>query len=75
MSSPARPPAGRPRHPPAPPGSLNDWYLAPDGRVRAVLKVRRGTVQEVGIANPGLTTSRRATARFPPQLSVQIMKM
>jgi ABC-2 type transport system ATP-binding protein len=43
---------------------LNDWYLAPDGRVRAVLKVRRGTVQEVGIANLGLTTSRRATARF-----------
>jgi hypothetical protein len=43
---------------------LNDWYLAPDGRVRAVLKVRRGTVQEVGIANPGLTTSRGATARF-----------
>jgi hypothetical protein len=43
---------------------LNDWYLAPDGRVRAVLKARRGTVQEVGIANPGLTTSQRATARF-----------
>jgi hypothetical protein len=43
---------------------LNEWYLGPDGRVRAVLKVRRGTVQEVGIANLGLTTSQRATARF-----------
>ena len=43
---------------------LNDWYTAPDGRVRAVLKVRRGTVQEIGIANPSLTGSRRATARF-----------
>jgi hypothetical protein len=43
---------------------LNDCYLAPNGRVRAVLKVRRGTVQEVGIGNSALTTSRRATARF-----------
>ena len=42
----------------------NDWYLAPDGSVRAVLKVRRGIVQEIGIANPRLTTPRRSAARF-----------
>lgn len=42
----------------------NDWYLAPDGSVRAVLKVRRGIVEEVGIANPSLTTPRRSAARF-----------
>jgi ABC-2 type transport system ATP-binding protein len=42
----------------------NYWYLAPDGRVRAVLKVRRGTVQEVGIANTRLTAPRASAARF-----------
>jgi ABC-2 type transport system ATP-binding protein len=43
---------------------LNDWYLAPDGRVRAVLKVRRGIVQEIGIANLRLTAPRPSAARF-----------
>jgi ABC-2 type transport system ATP-binding protein len=43
---------------------LNDWYVASDGRIRAVLKVRRGTVQEVGIADRNLTAPGRATAAF-----------
>jgi hypothetical protein len=43
---------------------LNDWYLASDGRVRAVLKVQRGTVQEVGIADRSLTVPGRASATF-----------
>lgn len=43
---------------------LNDWYAASDGRIRAVLKVRRGTVQEVGIADRNLTAPGRATAAF-----------
>jgi hypothetical protein len=43
---------------------LNDWYVAADGRVRAVLKVRRGTVQEVGIADRNLTEPGRTTAAF-----------
>ena len=43
---------------------LNYWYLAPDGLVRAVLKVRGGRVREVGIAAKGLTTPRRQAARF-----------
>ncbi len=42
----------------------NFWYLAPDGPATAVLKVRRGRVQEVGIANRPLTTARRPAARF-----------
>jgi ABC-2 type transport system ATP-binding protein len=42
----------------------NYWYLAPDGPSRAVLKVRHGKVQEVGIANRELTTPRRSAARF-----------
>lgn len=42
---------------------LNDWYVAPDRRVRAVLKVHRGAVQEVGVANPSLTASRRPVAQ------------
>jgi hypothetical protein len=42
----------------------NDWYLAPDGESRAVLKVRRGRVQEVGIANRSLTAQHRSAAGF-----------
>jgi hypothetical protein len=38
----------------------NDWYLAPAGRVTSVLKVRRELVEEVGIADPSLTRTRRA---------------
>ena len=43
---------------------LNDWYIAPDGRSRGVLKVRHGVIQEVGIANRALTPNRAAAARF-----------
>jgi hypothetical protein len=42
----------------------NYWYLAPDGPSRAVLKVRGGRVQEVGIANRNLTGLRRPASRF-----------
>jgi alpha-tubulin suppressor-like RCC1 family protein len=36
---------------------LNDWYLAPAGAVTAVLKVRHGVVQEVGIAERRFTAT------------------
>jgi hypothetical protein len=38
----------------------NDWYLGPLSRATAVLKVRRGIVEEVGIADSRLTRTRRA---------------
>ena len=37
---------------------LNDWYLAPDGAATAMFKVRRGIVQEIGIADKRLTRGR-----------------
>jgi hypothetical protein len=43
---------------------LNDWYLAPAGPVTAVLKVRHGTVQEIGIAVVSLTGTRLQRALF-----------
>jgi hypothetical protein len=43
---------------------LNWWYFAPHGSWTAVLKVRRGTVAEVGIADGGLTANRRAQLAF-----------
>jgi len=42
----------------------NDWYLAPFGSARAVLKVRHGVVEEIGITYKWLTASRRADSRF-----------
>jgi hypothetical protein len=42
---------------------LNDWYLAPDGPATAVLKVRGGVVQEIGIAVKRLTGGSRGTQR------------
>jgi hypothetical protein len=42
----------------------NDWYLAPWGPARAVLKVRKGAVQEIGITYKWLSGSRRADSRF-----------
>lgn len=53
------PKIGRPFH-----IGLNYWYLAPYGASRATLKVRHGIVEEIGIANPKLTASRRAAFRF-----------
>jgi alpha-tubulin suppressor-like RCC1 family protein len=37
---------------------LNYWYLAPAGAVTAVLKVRHGVIQEVGIADKRFTATR-----------------
>ncbi len=42
----------------------NRWYLAPAGPATAVLKVRGGIVQEIGIASKQLTKSRRAQRTF-----------
>ena len=39
---------------------LNDWYTAPNGSSIAVLKVRLGIVQEIGIADKQLARSRKA---------------
>jgi hypothetical protein len=43
---------------------LNYWYMAPNGTSTAVLKVRHGTVQEVGIADAQLTKGRKAQLTF-----------
>jgi hypothetical protein len=43
---------------------LNNWYLAPDGNVRAVLKVRHGVVEEIGITEKAVTANRRIALRF-----------
>jgi predicted acyl esterase len=50
---------GRPFH-----IGLNFWYLAPDGRSVGVLKVRHGTIQEIGIAAKRYTRTRRAARTF-----------
>jgi hypothetical protein len=43
---------------------LNHWYLTPGRLVRALVKVRHGRIEEIGIANGRLTSNRAATARF-----------
>ncbi len=43
---------------------LNRWYLTANGSSRGVLKVRHGIVEEIGIVNRQLTSSRRAARRF-----------
>ncbi len=42
----------------------NTWYLLAVGRGRGVLKVRHGGVQEIGIANAGLTPTRKRDRVF-----------
>ncbi len=42
----------------------NDWYLGSGSAGRTVLKVQRGVIQEVGLANAGLTRSHRQQRRF-----------
>jgi hypothetical protein len=42
----------------------NDWYLAPNGQSTAVLKVRHGIIEEIGIGDKRLTRSRRADLAF-----------
>jgi hypothetical protein len=43
---------------------LDQWYLASDGAVRAVLKVRHGEIDEIGIAGKPLTATRASAAKF-----------
>jgi len=43
---------------------LNDWYLLPNGPSRGVLKVRHGTIEEIGIATRRLTANRHLTSDF-----------
>ena len=49
--------------------AANDWYLAPAGPSIAVLKVRGGIVQEIGIAAKRLTKARTAERTFLASLS------
>jgi hypothetical protein len=46
------------------PIGANDWYLAPVGSATAVLKVRHGLVEEIGIGRRSLTTGRSAGRAF-----------
>jgi predicted acyl esterase len=43
---------------------LNFWYLPPDGAGSGVLKVRRGRIQEIGIAEKRFTGKRAVARRF-----------
>jgi len=43
---------------------LNWWYLIANGPSHGVLKVRRGVIEEIGIADKQLTNSRQADSRF-----------
>jgi hypothetical protein len=43
---------------------LNYWYLAPNGSSTAVLKVRHGIVEEIGIAEKSLTRGHKAQLAF-----------
>jgi Secretory lipase len=43
---------------------LNYWYLAPNGKSTAVLKVRHGIVEEIGIGDKQLTRTRKADRAF-----------
>ncbi len=43
---------------------LNFWYLAPAGTVTAVFKVRAGVVEEIGIAEKGLTRTKKSRLSF-----------
>lgn len=42
----------------------NDWYLAANGSDTAVLKVRKGIVEEIGIADKRFTRGRKAQRTF-----------
>lgn len=43
---------------------LNTWYLAPGSLATGVLKVRHGVIQEIGIADTALTSTRPNAIRF-----------
>jgi hypothetical protein len=42
----------------------NTWYLAANGSSTAVLKVRRGIIEEIGIGDKALTRTRTADRTF-----------
>ena len=42
----------------------NIWYLAADGKARAIFKVRRGRIEEIGIADNALTRTPRQDRFF-----------
>ena len=42
----------------------NYWYLAPNGADTAVLKLRSGVIQEIGIGNKQLTNGLKAQETF-----------
>jgi streptogramin lyase len=42
----------------------NDWYLAPNGASTAVLKVRGGIIEEIGIGSKALTGGHKAQLAF-----------
>jgi dienelactone hydrolase len=42
----------------------NRWYVVPDGSGRGILKVQHGIIDEIGIANRSLISSRSAGRRF-----------
>ena len=43
---------------------VNYWYITPDTTSNGVIKVRGGTIEEIGIANKRLTQGRSEQARF-----------
>jgi hypothetical protein len=43
---------------------LNTWYLGPNGSSTAVLKVRHGVVEEIGIGDKSLTKTTKADKTF-----------
>lgn len=48
---------------------LNEWHFAPNGPSNALLKVRHGIVEEIGIADKALTRSRHAQLAFAKSFS------
>jgi hypothetical protein len=43
---------------------LNDWYMGANGSTTAIIKVRDGTVQEIGTATKLVTQDRKAQRTF-----------
>jgi hypothetical protein len=43
---------------------VNDWYITPGYPSNGVLKVRHGSIQEIGVASKRLTTGRGGQVRF-----------
>jgi hypothetical protein len=46
------------------PIGLNDWYFAPNGSSTAILKVRHGIIEEIGICDKPLTSSHETQLNF-----------